>query len=364
LQITRRISAFLEFGVGFEREPMPDEPGRKSKRPRKSVEDRKSSAYPEELSRTNEEALAQRPFLKPGHEFRPIPTRDRQLRRLKRKHPYFGYVSVEVDGVEPFVMFSNDDDPVAQIYFWFGPNAFESLSLRIWRELVLSSRHILDVGAFTGVYALTAAHANPEARVFCFEPIKGSLNRLMVNLAVNRQVENVRVSDAAVGDTDGTAEMNLFNAPRTMLGGTSSYALLSGSSLVQKGTKEVVAREPVRMTRLDTFVRDHDVDRVDLVKIDVERAEKMVLAGMSDVVHEHRPHLLVEVFSGENLQEVAGMLPSYSFAVIDEVEQSARVDDPEIPDGEARNVLFSPNSAADLRSFCSTFEPLLRVRGA
>lgn len=306
-------------------------------------------AYPEELKRANDKALAQRPFLGGDHEFRPISLRDRDLRRLKRKFPYFGYVGVKIEDVDPFVMFSNNDDPVAQVYFWYGPDPFESLSLRIWRELARASANIFDVGSFTGVYTLAATRANPGARVYCFEPIAGSLSRLLVNLAVNPKTDGVRAFKAAVGDADGSAEMNLFNDPQ---------ALLSGSSLVPKGNKEVVARERVQTVRLDTFVREQAVDGVDLIKVDVERAESMTVAGMAETLRDFRPHLLVEVFGQETLREIAGMLPSYSFAVIDDMEQRAHVDEPEIPEGKALNVLFSPKSPDDLRDFCASVKPL------
>ena len=319
------------------------------KRGRRPAEPQKEGNYPEELVRANESALAQRPFLDADHEFKPISLRDRDLRRLKRKFPYFGYVGVKIEGIDPFVMFSNNDDPVAQVYFWYGPNPFETLSLRMWRELARTSDRIFDVGTFTGVYTLAATRANPEARVYCFEPIAGSLSRLLVNLAVNPGTEGVSAFKAAVGDTDGLAEMNLFNDP---------HALLSGSSLVPKGGKEVVAQERVETVRLDTFVRDHAVDGVDLIKVDVERAESMVVSGMVETLQDSRPHLLVEVFGADNLREIAGMLPSYSFAVIDDMEQKSYVDEPEIPEGKALNVLFSPGSSDDLRDFCASMGPL------
>ena len=305
--------------------------------------------HPEELAKANERALAQRPFLAADHEFKPISLRDRDLRRLKRKFPYFGYVGVKIEGIDPFVMFSNNDDPVAQVYFWYGSDPFESLSLRLWRELARTSNRIFDVGSFTGVYTLAATRANPKAQVYCFEPIAGSLSRLLVNLAVNPGTDRVRAFKAAVGDTDGSAEMNLFNDPQ---------ALLSGSSLVPKGEKEVVARERVETVRLDTFVRDHAVGGADLIKVDVERAESMVVSGMIETLRDSGPHLLVEVFGADNLREIAGMLPSYSFAVIDDMEQKAYVDAPEIPEGKALNVLFSPGSSDDLRDLCAFLAPL------
>jgi FkbM family methyltransferase len=84
----------------------------------------------------------------------------------------------------------------------------------------------------------------------------------------------------AIGDTDSSAAIKIFaDSPR---------ALLSGSSLVPKGNKEVATLESVETARLDSFIRDYAVTGVDLVKIDVERAEKIVIGGMIDTLQDYR----------------------------------------------------------------------------
>lgn len=240
------------------------------------------------LERTNSKALAKRPFLAPGYKFRPLSTHDKEFHALRREYPYFGYVDVEVEGVPPFLMFSNNDDGVARTYFWYGPNAFESLSLRLWRELARRSSHIFDIGAFSGVYTLTAAHANRDAKVYCFEPIGQIHGRLVANLRVNELARRIEAFDIALSDVDGHAMINVFRGYRT---------LDSGASLFPRDGVQSVRREHVETTRLDTFVKKHALPGVDLVKIDVERAERMVIEGMEDSLRKHRPYLLVEVYS-------------------------------------------------------------------
>jgi hypothetical protein len=91
------------------------------------------------LAKMNLRALANRPFLNPDYKYRPISTHDADFQVLKREYPYFGYIDVGVEDVPPFLMFSSNDDRVAQTYFFYGADAFESLSLRIWRELARRS---------------------------------------------------------------------------------------------------------------------------------------------------------------------------------------------------------------------------------
>jgi len=304
------------------------------------------------LQEGNERALANRPAASPGYVFRPDRVTDGDFQALKREYPYFGFVQAEVEGVPPFLIFSNDDDRIAQRYFFFGPNAFEGHSLRLWRELARRSEHVFDVGAFTGLYSVVAALANREARVYCFEPARELFGRLLVNLKVNRLRNRMTPFPIALSDADGE---DAFNAFMGWLG------LPSGSSLLEEKDKEIVRRERVETRRLDTFVAEQGIPRVDLVKIDAERAETMVVGGMGGVLERDRPRLLVEVFHAEGLRELDATLSplGYSFAVIDEERQEARVNDfGAKPDAVGTNVLFGPGPAEDLRAFCEAVRPL------
>ena len=302
------------------------------------------------LVRMNSRALTNRPFLDSNYEYRPISTHGTSFQALKKEYPYFGYINVEVEGVQPFLMFSSNDDRVAQTYFFYGANAFESLSLRVWRELARQSSYIFDVGAFTGVYSLTAAHANKDAQVHAFEPIKRIYSRLLDNLKVNRQAQKIKASNLAISDADGQTKMNLFQG---------HLNLSSGSSLLSKDGKEVYLQEHVETMRFDTFVEKNEVDGVDLLKIDVERAENMVVKGMADTLETHKPNLLVEVVSGGNLRSLVDMLSphGYNFAVINEGRQEAAVNDFEAHT-IAQNVLFSPMSPGELKNLFSSLKPL------
>jgi hypothetical protein len=75
---------------------------------------------------------------------------DEGFHSIRREYPYFGYVGVGVEDVAPVAMFSSNDDRVAQCYFFYGHDSFESFSLRAWRRLAENSKHIFDVGAFSG----------------------------------------------------------------------------------------------------------------------------------------------------------------------------------------------------------------------
>jgi hypothetical protein len=70
-------------------------------------------------------------------------------------------------------------------------------------------------------------------------------------------------------------------------------------------------RVTVRGMPLDVIVKTHNLQRVDLVKIDVEGAELQVLRGMKEIMARYRPKIITElqpgllVNMGASMDEVA-----------------------------------------------------------
>ena len=166
----------------------------------------------------------------------------------------------------------------------------------------------------------------------------------------NRLLRRVEAHRVAAGDEDGRGELNVFRGPRV---------LESGSSLVAKENQKATRTQLVNTVRLDTFVREHSIPGIDLVKLDVERYEVQAVKGMAGLLGGHKPAMLVEAFSTENLLEIADLLAphGYEFAVLDDLAQRAHVGDPDAHE-EGRNVLFAPWPPERLRTFFDGIPPL------
>lgn len=145
----------------------------------------------------------------------------------------------------------------------------------------------IDVGAFVGYFTLLAAHANPAGRVFAFEPLPPVYDRLRRDVALNR-LSNVEWVPAAAGDRDGEADF--FHLPE---------GLPTSSSLSPGFMSQVTSHHSrVAVRRLDGFVADLGLARVDLLKIDTESTEPAVLAGAASLLARDRPHIVCEVLAG------------------------------------------------------------------
>lgn len=142
-----------------------------------------------------------------------------------------------------------------------------------------------DVGANIGIHTLFMARVlAPDSPLLAFEPHPKTVRQLQANLRMNKAT-HVRVVNAAVGDTEGEGllfELKRSNAGQNTLLGAPDHA---GESV----------RVPVR--RLDHVLQEQGIERLDVIKIDVEGAEDRVLTP----VLQHAPrslwpgHVMLEV---------------------------------------------------------------------
>ena len=136
-----------------------------------------------------------------------------------------------------------------------------------------------DIGSYYGYYALRAAQRG--ARAFAFEPASANYQRLAQNVALNADLR-CETFQLALSDSVGTVAMSVAQEGNR---GTGRIGAPSDGS---------VATEEVATTTLDRFVREHGIDRVDALKLDVEGAEGKVLAGGAETLARCRPVMLME----------------------------------------------------------------------
>jgi FkbM family methyltransferase len=126
---------------------------------------------------------------------------------------------------------------------------------------------VVDVGASYGYTTCLFAHAvGPLGSVLAVEPAARSYMLLAANVHDNGYV-NVTPERVAVTCEPGTVRLHL---DREYVGCHSLFA----DNLVVPGEQECVYG-----VTLDQLLAYHDVERVDLLKIDVEGAEGLVLQG-------------------------------------------------------------------------------------
>ncbi len=149
-------------------------------------------------------------------------------------------------------------------------------SFTIQKQLVEDANEqliIFDIGAYVGSVALKYKKLFPHSKIFCFEPFQESYSKLVNNTA---NYSNIICINKGLSEFEGIFEFQTnASAPTNSLLKTSK-----ASSLVWgDGLLETVGTVNVEITTLDNFVEENKIEKIDILKMDVQGAEFMVLNG-------------------------------------------------------------------------------------
>ena len=136
---------------------------------------------------------------------------------------------------------------------------------------------VIDVGANVGFFTMRFAHkVGPAGKVLAIEPEELNLRRLRKRL--DHFISNgiVEVLPGVASDREGTAKLQI-NPDHP-----------GDHKLAEFGVE-------VNAYTLDGVIKRTGLSRIDFVKIDVQGAEALVLAGAREILARYRPALWVEV---------------------------------------------------------------------
>lgn len=211
------------------------------------------------------------PLLLPGIRYRLI----RFALRVLQIHSY----RFEVD----FCGFRYKGDIGNHIDFHlFFLGSYETGILRFMGELISKDAVVFDVGANTGHHSLYLSRL--AGQVEAFEPY-APVRRVLDQRIADNGIQNIRIHPIGLGDTDAMAEF--FEPPDSNTG--------IGSFLKSHSFENQAAGLSLPIRRGDAIAEELNLQRVDLIKIDVEDAEDRVLRGLQQVLLKYNPHVVVEV---------------------------------------------------------------------
>lgn len=199
-----------------------------------------------------------------------------------------GPFSVKMDEGRSFRINHRRDLHVENELFWRGLfGGWERVSLQHWALLAADADVVLDIGANTGVYALLAQAVKPDAHVVAFEPIDDTIKLLKANIRLNDFP--IQVEPVALSDKTGEAEMLFFPEEINYM------ASLVTDRPPPKGKKTGI--RTIRTQRLDDYIEEKGLDKIDLVKIDVEGHEIELLEGMGKYIEQFQPAFIIEILN-------------------------------------------------------------------
>jgi FkbM family methyltransferase len=174
---------------------------------------------------------------------------------------------------------------------------------------------VLDCGANIGMFSRTAI-ASGARLVVAIEPAPQTLACLRRNMAKEIADGRVVVYPKGVWDKDAFLDLTVDD----LNAGSNSLVLAPG----HKSTVRVP------LTTIDQIVQELHLARVDFIKMDIEGAEKMALAGARQTIQHFRPRMAI---SSEHLAddttkipaEVSRIRPDYRLEFADCEDEGDRV---------------------------------------
>jgi len=170
---------------------------------------------------------------------------------------------------------------------------------------------VLDVGANIGMFSMYVSRMCPEARIYAFEPIPAIFEKLSANLG--RHVPRARLFRFGLSEHAHETTFSFYPG-YSMMSGQAEYADPSGevtvikkflenersSALLEHIDELLVNRfraetATCRLQRLSDTIAELGIQKVDLLKIDVQRAELDVLRGLDEADWPRIQQIVMEI---------------------------------------------------------------------
>ncbi|MDG4476041.1 FkbM family methyltransferase [Thiovibrio frasassiensis] len=185
---------------------------------------------------------------------------------------------------------------------------YEKNDLLYLLSMIRDGDTFFDIGANIGLFSLLVAKKNCTVKVHSFEPIPINSCLFKASLCLN-EIESVNLNQCCVGDFVGDIEFSLAS--------DSAY-----SSIHDTGRFPEIKKIKAKITTLDEYLKMNDLTRIDIMKIDVEGAEKLVLDGARNILSNNlvKPRLvLMELFDknfdlfGTSIDDVVNVMKLYKY---------------------------------------------------
>jgi len=196
---------------------------------------------------------------------------------------------------EGYVLYNSNDIYMGQAIERYGE--FAEIEAQLLRQLCRPGMVVVEVGANIGLHTLVLARCvGPQGFVYAYEPQRVVFQTLCANVALN-SIVNVDARHAAVGAEPGFVLIPDFDYSRRD----------------NFGAVEANAYNAGRKVDKVTLDADLELERLDLIKVDVEGMELDVLRGAGGLLRRFEPALYVENDRQDNSEALIRHLMDFDY---------------------------------------------------
>ncbi len=154
-------------------------------------------------------------------------------------------------------------DNLGDRFLLFMPKFFEYDEFKLMSTYLKADSTFIDIGGNMGLYSLTAAkYINQNGKILSFEPNPTMIERFEFNIEINGLGPLIELYPIGIADKESTISLAL------------STKNLGSSSIVENyGEGNII----IKCRPLLDVLNEQNIKQIDLLKIDIERAEPIAL---------------------------------------------------------------------------------------
>jgi FkbM family methyltransferase len=200
--------------------------------------------------------------------------------RIKKRNLDLTNKTVRVNGYN-LSLLPNDDGISTELALF---NTHEPLNTKLLAKNLKKGMVCFDIGANIGYYTLLESKiVGDEGKVIAIEPSPVNFAQLQKSIQ-NENANNVELYQMAGGDQNGTIKF-LLNSHSNL-----SRIILNEEKSNPEG---IIVDVPVK--KLDSFLDEFSIKKLDFIRMDVEGYEFNILEGMRNSIKKFRPMIQMEV---------------------------------------------------------------------
>ncbi len=186
---------------------------------------------------------------------------------------------------------------------------WEKNTIKFLKNNIQKGNVVLEIGANIGAHSLIMANlVGNNGHVIAVEPTQYAIDKLKMNISLNSNISNITLIEKVISDSE-TSDEDTFNSDW------------------KKNSEQSPHKISFKSTTVDKLVKEFKLNRVDLLKIDVDGYDFKVLKGAKETIRNYKPTIFVELCEytlqkkGESIADIFSFLDELEYKCFDENEE-------------------------------------------
>ncbi len=158
---------------------------------------------------------------------------------------------------------------------------------------------IVDVGANIGVYSIFASLQGKNNLIYAYEPMKETFDHLTENIKLNDCKDKIIPFNYAIASKKGKTKIFIADS-------VTNTIVSSNPNLPS---------EDIETITLEDVIKENNLERIDLLKMDCEGAEYEIFYNMSEEIFPKIKEIRMEFHGLENGKELRDFLKTKGFKI-------------------------------------------------